>query len=350
MKLLITGASGFLGQYVVAEALRQNHSVRAMIRPQTDVHLLPWSGGDQVKIVRHDLRSAIDLEDKIEGVDAVLHLAAAKTGDFYAQFGGTVIATENLLSAMKNVGVSHIVAISSFSVYEYLKRWSFTLLDETSPLEHNPADRDEYCQTKLLQEEMIIAYAKAKNWDHVILRPGVIFGKDNLWNARLGIPLGSHRWVRTGAWAQLPLSYVENCAEAVVAAVFSPSANGAIINIVDDQTPTQRRFTQLLQAQSSTPVKVIPVAWTVMRCIARSGWLVNRLFFGGTAKIPSIFVPARLHARCKPLRYSNNRARQLLQWEPRYSLIEALNRSYVGITQELKKRTEPVISTENADI
>ncbi len=349
MKLLVTGASGFLGQYVVAESLRQDHEVRAMIRPHTDAQSLPWIDDDRVEIVRHDLCSGHELEDKIAGVDAVLHLAAAKAGDFYAQFGGTVIATENLLSAMDQVGVAHIIAISSFSVYEYLKRWTFSQLDEASPLEHNPNDRDEYCRTKMLQEDLIRTFSESHNWNYVILRPGVIFGRDNLWNARLGMAVGSQRWIRTGAWAQLPLTYVENCAEAVVTAVSSPSANGSIINIVDDDTPTQRRFTKLLLAQSQTPIKVIPVAWTIMRCIARSAWLINQIFFGGSAKVPSIFVPSRLHARCKPLRYTNKRARQLLQWKPRYSLIEALNRSYVANPQELNRREPVHAAVEGAD-
>ena len=52
------------------------------------------------------------------------------------------------------------------------------------------------------------------------------------------------------------------------------------------------------------------------------------------AKIPGLFVPARLHARCKPLRYSNQRIKQVLGWTPRYSLIEALERS-IGKTGEV---------------
>ena len=53
----------------------------------------------------------------------------------------------------------------------------------------------------------------------MILRPGVIYGRDNLWTARLGIGgQGKRLWLRTGAWARLPLTYVENCADAIVTA------------------------------------------------------------------------------------------------------------------------------------
>src|SRR5687768_5700852 len=129
MKLLVTGATGFLGRYVVAEALSRGHSVRAIVRPTGDANKLD---GD-VECVRVDLRSPRGLVEACRGIDAVIHCAAAKSGDFYAQFAGTVLATENLLKSMKETGVKHIVAISSLSVYDYRKLWSFQRLDESSP-------------------------------------------------------------------------------------------------------------------------------------------------------------------------------------------------------------------------
>ena len=59
--------------------------------------------------MRADLRSRNGLIDAVRGVDCVLHLAASKSGDIYAQLGGTVVATENLLWAMEQAGVKSIV-------------------------------------------------------------------------------------------------------------------------------------------------------------------------------------------------------------------------------------------------
>src|SRR5688572_22477616 len=99
MKLLVTGASGFLGRSVVAEATRRGHDVRSVVRPQTD------------------LRSRRGLVELFEGIDAVIHLAACKGGDVYAQYAGTVVATENLLWAMSEAKSSaKFIHISSFSV------------------------------------------------------------------------------------------------------------------------------------------------------------------------------------------------------------------------------------------
>lgn len=338
MKLLVTGATGFLGRYVVAEALSRGHSVRAVVRPTSDANQFD----NDVECVRVDLRSPRGLVDACRGVDAVIHCAAAKSGDFYAQFAGTVLATENLLKAMKEAGVNHIVAISSLSVYDYKRQWSFTKLDENSPLESHPRDRDEYAQTKLLQENLVRQFAKDNNWRFAILRPGVIFGKDNLWTARLGMQ-GRKTWVRTGAFAKLPLTYVENCAEAIVMALECPQADGGTFNVIDDELPTQRQYAAALKHRWPTRVKIVPIPWTVMRTIAGVADLTNKLLFKNRAKLPGLLVPARLHARCKPLRFTNERLKNATGWKPKYSWREGLDRSSAAVPKQTA--TTPTTAT-----
>jgi len=82
MKLLITGASGFLGKYIVAEALRQGHQVRAVVRPASDETRLPWHNHPEVELARIDLRQRRGITDALQNVDAVIHLAAVKEGGF----------------------------------------------------------------------------------------------------------------------------------------------------------------------------------------------------------------------------------------------------------------------------
>lgn len=326
MKLLITGASGFLGRYVVTEAVRRGHSVRALVRPGTDEMRLEWYARDRVEVARGDLRSRRGLAELVRGVDCVLHLAAAKSGDLYAQYAGTVVATENLLAAMTEAAVHRIVLVSSFAVYDYMRLHDFSLLDENSPLEADAFDRDEYAHTKLVQEQLVRAHAAANHWECVILRPGVIWGKENLFTARLGIQ-GRRLWVRTGAWARLPLTYVENCAEAILLAAESAAAQGQTFNVVDDERPTQRRFARLIRRHFSPRPLIVPVPLWVMRIISGMAWQTNKRLLGSRAKIPGLFVPARLAARCRPLRFANQKIKNGLGWKPRYSLAEALARS-----------------------
>src|SRR5215813_13513490 len=87
-------------------------------------------------IVRADLRSARELDQIFDGVDVLVHLAAAVTGGEDAQFASTVVGTENLIKAMARSGCRRLVLASSFSVYD----WSSIhgVLDERSPLEAAP--------------------------------------------------------------------------------------------------------------------------------------------------------------------------------------------------------------------
>jgi len=348
MKLLITGASGFLGRYVTAAALRKGHQVRAVVRPASDIALIPWAQHSNVELARLDLRRRTGIADALVGIDAVIHLAAAKAGDFYAQFAGTVLATENLLAAMGEKEVKRLVAISTFSVYDYINIESEETLDESSPLVEDTASRDEYAQTKLLQEQLVRDFESKQGGLITVLRPGVIYGRDNLWTARLGAGLGESWWLRIGAQSQLPLSYVANCADAIVMAAEQGAAIGQTINIFDDNPPTQREYAKQLKKQVPNPPKFVPMNWMLMRSIGDLAWFVNKRLLGGKAKLPGVLIPSRLDARFKPLQYSNEKLKATLGWEPRYGLEEAIARSLDNQNHFVVTATPPVLSESAA--
>ena len=325
MNLLVTGSTGFLGRYVVGEALRRGHQVRAVARPVSDVSRMEWSRDERVEIVRADLRSPRGLEEVVRGVDAVIHLAAEKGGDLYGQLGGTVVATEHLISAVHSVGVHRFILTSSFSVYDYRKISRGAVLTEQSPLEAVPAERDAYCETKLLQERLVTEDDRLK-W--TVLRPGAIFGPGNEWTARLGMQAGASHWIRIGGGARLPLTYVENCAEAVVMAAECDSAIGTILNVFDDEMPTQRSYCRAIASRMDPRPRVWVVPYFVMRLLAWSAHLTSRIAFRGQARLPQIFRTPSLLARSKPLRYDGKLIRKTLNWNPRYSLTQSLKRCF----------------------
>ncbi|MER3588311.1 MAG: epimerase [Mastigocladus sp. ERB_26_1] len=328
MKLLVTGASGFLGQYTVAEALRRGFQVRAVVR-QTSNENLPWCNHPGLELVRVDLqKQELDnLVAALQGVNVVLHIAGTTKGDFATQYASNVVVTENLLKAMVVSGVLRLVAISSFSVFDYLRIKSGETITEDSPIECEPPVRDVYAQTKLMQEEIVRAFETKHSGKVTILRPGMIYGRGHLWNALVGAKVSDRFWIRIGANAQMPLVYVENCAEAVVTAAQCDEAIGQTLNIVDDDLPTQSVYAETLAKIMPRSPSTITINWTIMRVLARSIWLCNQLLLAGKMQLPHILIPARLHARFKPLHYSNNRAQQVLHWKPKYSLVTALERS-----------------------
>ena len=117
----------------------------------------------------------------------------------------------------------------------------------------------------------------------------------------------------------------------VLAAGYQGPQRRLVLNVVDDETPTQRDYLNALRDQLSPRPRIVPVAWSVMRMLARLAWLVNRIFFKGTAKVPGLLVPSRLHARCKPLKYTNRKIVSVLGWTPCYSWQEGIRRSLAQV-------------------
>jgi len=348
MKLLVTGASGFLGQYVVAQALRQGHHVRALVRPSSVQNPLSWSNHPALELVGVDLRQKQGLVEVLDTIDVVIHLAAVKAGDFQSQLEGTVSTTENLLEAMVKANRRRLIGISTFSVFDYLHIHSGDIINEESPIESNPSQRDGYAQTKLMQEQLYRDFAQNQGGQVTILRPGMVYGRDNLWNAHLGAQLGDNLWLRIGNHATIPLTYVENCAEAIVAAAQSDQIIGETINIVDDDLPSQQTYAHQLMKRMDSPPRTIPINWTVMQLVANTAWAINSYLLKGKVKLPGILVPAKLQARFKPLHYSNTRAKHQLNWTPRYSLDTALDRSCNPMElRTVPHQTPPVIEELN---
>ena len=98
MRVLITGANGFLGARVVRAFQEAGIGVRALVRPAARVQ--PQGQGDEVEVFRADLRGGEPLEAAFDGIDVLVHLAACVVGDDEERFFSTVVGTERLLAAM----------------------------------------------------------------------------------------------------------------------------------------------------------------------------------------------------------------------------------------------------------
>jgi 2-alkyl-3-oxoalkanoate reductase len=322
MKALVTGANGFLGQRVVAALLAQGHSVRALVRPTTAVEKIGWP--DSVEVVRGDLRSARELAPAFEGVDVLIHLAASVTGGEDAMFASTVTGTERLLAAMAGTACRRIVLASSFSVYD----WSAIrgTLDEDSPLESG-ADlyqRDGYSIAKSWQEKITRRFAAKHGWDLTVLRPGFIWGRDHGYLAACSIPIGNLHVV-IGPFTHMPLTHVDNCADLFARAAADPRAIGQTFNVVDG--PGNRIWSYLgdhLKGLGAPGFRV-PMPYTVAIAIVR---LAFATIFKRNEKLPHVLIPCRFESRLKPLKFTNRRAQQVLDWRPPLDYAECLRRTY----------------------
>ena len=323
MRVLITGANGFLGRHVVDAFVRRGHWVRALVRPATKLDEIDWDTG--VDVFRADLRHARDVAKAFEGVEALVHLAAVVQGDYEGQFAGTVVTTERLLNAMAQTETKRIVLASSFSVYD----WSEITgsLREESPLEADIYTRDAYAASKLWQERLVRRAAEVNGWGLTVLRPALIWGRGHPYTGRVGQGLGRLRLV-IGPSSRPPLTYVANCADCFAAATESSQAIDQTLNIVDDVNLNNWRLMgEYLRKEGAGGVRV-PVPYAAAAVFIRLTSMVSRLVLGPKAKVPSVMVPCRFEARFKPVQCDLHKLSSILGWRPPMQFRECLNEVY----------------------
>lgn len=309
MKVLVTGAGGFLGRAVVDAATARGHDVLAMHRPAS----LPSPGDDSsVQILAGDLRQAGSWTRKLGDVDAVIHCAAAASGDLATQLAGTVLATENLLAALPS-RLASFVHVSSFSVYDFAA--GGRTLDETTPLEPEPLRRDAYTQTKLQQERMVRDWAREHKVPLLVARPGAIYGPGKDWDFGSAMRVGRFDLI-FAPLAPMRLIHVSNCAAALVDAIEHDAPGETIVNLVDDEQPSHWRFHREAQQAGGSTGRAIPVPYLAVRAVGGLAILASRVFFAGRARLPEWLDPYRQRVRWRSLRYGNASYRRLTQFDP----------------------------------
>lgn len=115
MRILITGATGFIGHEVSRQLIGSDHHVRVMVRRPTRAPLVACFGHE---VVHGDLTAARSIERAVVGMDAVIHLAGRATFEPYDRLSATLVdGTATLSRAAADAGVRQFVFGSSAFVY-----------------------------------------------------------------------------------------------------------------------------------------------------------------------------------------------------------------------------------------
>jgi nucleoside-diphosphate-sugar epimerase len=327
--VLVTGAGGFIGARVVRALLdRGFRHVRCFARPAADGGPLDelcrqHQDRARIEIFRGDLQSPRDCREAVRDVVVVYHLAAARGEKSHAEaFRNSVVTTRNLLDALREQrSVRRFVNVSSLSVYANADTPRGSLLDETCPVEPHPERRgDAYTYAKVRQDELVCDYASRFGLPSVILRPGVVYGPGNeAIPGRVGVRMPGV-FLHLGGSNTLPLTYVENCADAIVLAGLHAGIDGEIFNIVDDDLPTSRAFLRRYQREV--------VRLRALRVPPRLGYLMCWLWEWyarrSHGQIPPVFTRKAWHVYWKSTRYSNEKLKTRLAWTPRVPTATAL--------------------------
>jgi nucleoside-diphosphate-sugar epimerase len=327
-RILITGSNGFIGAKVVEMLPKYGFcKLRCFVRPSSQLDRLEktiaqFDARTNVELVAGDLLSAEDCLKAAENVSIIYHLAAGFDKSFAGAFMTSALGTRNLMDAFLKVGKPRrFVNISSFAVYSTLTSKRGALLDESCPLENAPQERfDAYGFGKLKQEEVVREYGKRYKLPYVILRPGYVFGpgKQEL-SGRVGVNTFGF-FIQVNGSNLLPLSFVDNCAEAIVLAGLKPGVESEVFNVVDDELLTSRQFLRAYKRKVKRFASIrLPYSVGYAMCL-----LWEKYSRWSKAQLPPAFNRRRCAAEWKGNRFSNRKLREQLGWKPRVPMEKAM--------------------------
>lgn len=338
-RILVTGAGGFIGKQVVAGLLEHGFTnIRCLARPSANpdrmYSLLGMQSDDsRVDIFEGNLLSREDCIKMSKDVEIIYHLAAGRGEKSYpSAYLNSVVTTRNLLDACHQHGcMKRFVNVSSFAVYTNQEKPRGRVLDETCPIERYPALRGSpYCFAKVKQEEMVIEYGKKHDLSYVIVRPGVVYGPGNEQiHGRVGIDTFGV-FLHLGGSNKVPLSYVDNCAEAIVLAGITEGIDGEMFNVVDDDLPSSRRFLCLYKKHVKRFTSIhVPKILSYAFC-----YLWEKYSAWSQGQLPNAFNRKDWHATWKKTIYTNEKLKQRLGWRQKVPTSEGLNKYFASCREK----------------
>jgi nucleoside-diphosphate-sugar epimerase len=338
MKILVTGAGGFLGKAIVERLLAHGETdLRCMLRDTSKAKGLEAIAarypGARLEFVSVNLRNAAEISRALAGCEMVIHAAAALKGSPAEMFMDSVVASRNLLEAIANeLRPIRVVLVSSFGAMGVAELPRGAMVDESVPLEKHPEQRDVYSHSKLRQEQLFWEYREKYGFELVVLRPGVIYGPGGgHFSNRVGLSLFG-RFLHLGGKNLLPLTYVDNCAEAIVVAALYEGADGQIYNVVDDDLVTSAQYLSLYKNKVKR-VKSVPVPYFALMWGSK---IVERYSVKSKGQLPAIFTPYKTRAMWGGNQFSNAKLKSI-GWRPLISTREGLERAFAAFRLEPEK-------------
>ena len=232
MKILVTGATGFLGKYVIDELLAHDYTIVAFGRNEKNGKALE---NDRVQFIKGDLSSIEELRQAFQSVDAVVHAGALSSawGPWKAFYQANVVGTKNVLELCREYAVKRLVYVSSPSIYAAGKD-QLNIKESDAPKENH---LNNYIRSKLASEKLFSDYSDVPS---IILRPRGLFGVGDTsilprvlrLSRKIGIPL-----IRGGEQL-MDMTCVENVALAIRLALEAKEAHGQVYNITNGEPKT----------------------------------------------------------------------------------------------------------------
>ena len=319
MNVCVTGATGFLGHYIVKLLSERGYFVHAFGRNQEKGRELE-AANKNVVFIKGNLEQSDDVLKAVKGCSYVVHAGALSSawGSKKEFYDTNVTGTIHVLKACEHHGVKRLVFISSPSIY--------TKEEDQYQIEESQGGWDNrlntYIQTKLLAEKAIRTF-RSHAFEKVILRPRGLFGIGDTSiiprlmraNKITGIPV-----FRNGN-NLVDITYVENAAYSVFVALKTPGIDGATYNITNGEPMKFKTILMMFLDEIGLKPKFLKLSYPALSKVVACLELLYRKM--GIKKEP-VFTRYTLMTLAFSQTLDIEKARKELGYEPLYSIEKGI--------------------------
>lgn len=324
MKVLVTGATGFVGGHLVPALERAGHSLTLAIRDTSAEARLPRTIASNARRVSvlGDIDGRSDWRDALQDAEAVIHLAARahvldeSAEDENAFMEVNARGTSRLVEQAIDAGVRRFVLMSSIGAVTASSDRLVTLDTPCKP-------ETPYGRSKLAAERALIDQSRGTSMVWTVLRPTLVYGPGNPGNMRRLVGL-----VRRGV--PLPLgavanrrsfTFVENLVDAATLVLTHHNAADAVFLLGDGEDLSTAELIRRIAALTGSRTRLVPVPMPLLRGLAKGADTVAKTT-GWSLPLDSATLRrlgSSLYVDIEPLR-------EKLGWAPPIGVDEGLRR------------------------
>jgi UDP-glucose 4-epimerase len=261
MKILITGANGFIGAHLCQELSNRNISFRSTARNTNENHYIDF--------ISCDLETTETLNHLMDGCDVVVHLAGrahVTSDDSQEKYRiANEFITQRIANAASKNGISRFVYLSSIKVNGESSVPGLPIRQSDTP---NPLDN--YGRSKLAAELALQEICRANSMDYVIIRPVLVYGKGVKANfsalvsaVKKGLPLPIASVKNTRS-----MIGINNLINLIVDACTNPKAANQTFLASDGIDMSTPELVRLIAKSLNRRTRIFPFPISILRSLA----------------------------------------------------------------------------------